>query len=200
MRLASTVLTVVLSVAASVAVVKSPALINKVHAMNAPKDEPGFWQTPTIDGYGPVHYWDDVAYRPSVGNGDPYKIVFFINKQEVGPDQINEGLDRVARAVNLYVASGVPLDQLKFVAVLTGGATPATLNNEQFHKINGFDNPNLPLIEKLRKVGVDISVCDQSVAAHHYDRTWVDKSVTQALSGLTTVTTLEHQGYSFMPL
>jgi intracellular sulfur oxidation DsrE/DsrF family protein len=201
MRLASTLITAaIVSAVVSAAVMKTPALVDKYHAMTAPKDDPTFWVTPTIEGYGPVHNFDNVAYKPTAGNGDPYKIVFFVNKQEVGPAQINEGLDRVARAVNLYVGAGVPLNQLKFVAILTGGATPATLNNEQYHKINGVDNPNLPLIEKLRKAGVDVSVCDQSVAAHHFDTSWVDKSVTQALSGLTTVTVLEHQGYTFMPL
>jgi hypothetical protein len=40
----------------------------------------------------------------------------------------------------------------------------------------------------------------QAVAEHDFQDDWVDKSVTLALSGLTTVTTLEHDGYVLMPL
>jgi intracellular sulfur oxidation DsrE/DsrF family protein len=47
---------------------------------------------------------------------------------------------------------------------------------------------------------VDVSVCGQAVAEHDFQYDWVDKSVTLALSGLTTVTTLEHQGYDLMPM
>ncbi|KAK0331879.1 hypothetical protein LTR94_027152, partial [Friedmanniomyces endolithicus] len=109
-------------------------------------------------------------------------------------------LDRVARTVNLYVASGVPLKNLKFVAVAYGEATPLVLNDAQYRAKFGVANPNLPLVEQLRKAGVDVSVCAQAVAEHDFQDDWVDKSVTLALSGLTTVTTLEHDGYVLMPL
>lgn len=61
-------------------------------------------------------------------------------------------------------------------------------------------NPNLPLIEALKKAGVTVSVCGQAVAEHHFDYGWIANDVTLALSGLTTVTTLESQGYVLMPL
>lgn len=95
--------------------------------------------------------------------------------------------------VNLYVASGVPAEKLKFVVSVTGDGTPAMLNNAQYHRLFGRDNPNLPLIAALREKGVDVSVCDRSVAFHHYKSDWIDKSVTHALPSPTTVSTLENQ-------
>jgi len=38
------------------------------------------------------------------------------------------------------------------------------------------------------------------VAEHKIAYEWIDSSVTVALSALTTITTLEHQGYHLMPL
>jgi intracellular sulfur oxidation DsrE/DsrF family protein len=66
-------------------------------------------------------------------------------------------------------------------------------------RINDMTMPQ-PLIALLRKAGVDVAVCGQAVAEHHFDYAWVDQSVTTALSGLTTVTTLEQSGYALMPL
>lgn len=160
-----------------------------------PKD---FWTTPTIHGYGKIHYVADSSYKPRADQ--TYKIVFALTKGAKQPGEVNPALDRVARTVNLYVAAGVPLKQLKFVAVAYGEATPLVLDDAQYRAKFGVANPNLALVEELRKAGVDVSVCAQAVAEHDFQYDWVDKRVTLALSGLTTVTTLEHDGYVLMPL
>jgi intracellular sulfur oxidation DsrE/DsrF family protein len=58
----------------------------------------------------------------------------------------------------------------------------------------------LPLIAALKKAGVDVAVCGQAVAEHNFDYAWLDSSVTLALSALTTLSTLEHQGYVLLQL
>lgn len=158
----------------------------------------GFWSTPTIHGYGRIHEVAGAAYRPDPSQ--TYKIVFAMTKAAKSPSSVNPALDHVARTVNLYVASGVPLSHLKFVAVAYGGATPLAIDNARYRAKFGVDNPNLKLIEALRKAGVDIAVCAQAVAEHHFSYGAVAHNVTLALSGLTTVTTLEHKGYALMPL
>ncbi|MTD28585.1 DsrE family protein [Erwinia sorbitola] len=178
---------------------KAPELYDKISNRVTPVNDPeGFWATPAIDGYGKMHYEADVAYKPNIN--DSNKIVFQITRAENAPQDTNLGLERVARVVNLYVASGVPAENLKFVVSVTGEGTPAMLNNEQYHRIYGIDNPNLKLIGALRAKGVDVSVCDQSVAFHHFHSDWIDRSVTHALSSPTTVSTLENQGYAFLAM
>jgi intracellular sulfur oxidation DsrE/DsrF family protein len=158
----------------------------------------GFWTTPTIQGYGKMHFVPEAKYKP-----DPsrfYKIVFLMTHAPASPNQVDSGLDHVARAINLYVASGVPVDHLKIVAIAYGAAAQLALNDAAYHEKFGVDNPNLSLIESLREHGVDVAVCAQAVAQHGYKYEWIDKRVTLALSGLTTVTTLESDGYVLMPL
>lgn len=160
--------------------------------------DPGFWTTPTIQHYGKMHMLPNAAYKPD--KAATYKIIFALTKGAKTPADVNPALDHVARTVNLYVASGVPLSQLKFVAVAYGDATSLTLSDAVYQAKFGTNNPNLPLIAALRRDGVDIAVCGQAVAEHHFAYSAVDKSVTTALSGLTTITTLEHKGYTLMPM
>lgn len=167
--------------------------------LSAPPDEPeGFWSTPGIEGYGKIHYEPNAAFKPVPGLSN--KIVFQLTKNEGDIARPNLGLERVARVVNLYIASGVPAEQLHFVVSVTGDATPAMLDNTHFKQFYGTDNPNLPLIAELNKQGVKVSVCDQSVAFHHYPNDWIDKSVIHALSSPTTVSTLQNQGYAWLQM
>ncbi|MGC0825557.1 DsrE family protein [Pantoea agglomerans] len=159
---------------------------------------PSFWSTPEIQGYGKIHFLPDSAFKPE--KNQRYEIVFSLTKGSKNPDEINSSLDHVARTVNLYVASGVPLSHLFFVAVASGEATSLTLSREAYQKHFGVANPNTDLLKKLRRAGVKVAVCGQAVAEHQFDYSEIDRSVTTSLSALTTITTLEQQGYSLMPL
>lgn len=157
-----------------------------------------FWVTPTIHSAGKMHELPQASYKPD--SKATYKIVFSLTKAASKPDEVNPGIERVARTVNLYTWAGVPLKHLHIVAVAAGGATAIALDNVHYRQQFGTDNPNLPVIAELRKAGVDIAVCGQAVAEHKYPYDAIDKSVTLALSALTTITELQHKGYALMPL
>ena len=161
----------------------------------APTQE--FWQTPALAGVGKMHPLPRAAYQPE--KNETYRVVFSI-QAGAKPDELNPSLDHVARAVNLYASAGVPLNHLKFVAVMYGAATDAALDNEHYRQKYGVDNPNLDLIRKLRKAGVDVAVCGQAAAEHRDRYEWIAPEVTLELSALTTITILEHEGYTLMPL
>ena len=58
----------------------------------------------------------------------------------------------------------------KFIVVFHRGSTPAILNNEEYKKRNnGVDNPNIKIMEQLKKAGVEFRVCGQSVLFNHID-------------------------------
>lgn len=168
-----------------------------VHAQENFRDS-GFWSSPAVPGYGRIHLPPNAAYQPD--KSATYKIVFALTKAPKTPSGVNPSLDRVARTVNLYVAAGVPVAHLKLVAIAYGEATALALNDAAYRARFGTANPNLPLIALLRKAGVDVAVCSQAVAEQGLLYDAVDKSVTMALSGLVTITTLEHEGYDLMPM
>jgi intracellular sulfur oxidation DsrE/DsrF family protein len=151
-----------------------------------------------ITAAGAYHALPQAAYQPD--RNATYKVVFSIGKGSDKPDQINAGLEHVARTVNLYASAGVPLDHLKFVAVISGTATGIVLDDAHYRAQFSTANPNLVVISQLRKAGVDVAVCGQAMAEHHYPNDWASKDVTLSLSALTTITVLEQQGYALMPL
>jgi intracellular sulfur oxidation DsrE/DsrF family protein len=189
------VMKVIKSLAAA-ALIATTAMSFQAHAQQA--EPQGFWTTPAIQGYGQIHYLPDSAFKPEADHS--YKIVFSLTQGSKSPDAVNPALDRVARTVNLYVAAGVPLSHLKVVAVASGAATPLVLDDAHYRAAFNVSNPNLPLIAELKKAGVTVAVCGQAVAEHHYSYDSVASDVTLSLSALTTVTTLESQGYVLMPL
>jgi intracellular sulfur oxidation DsrE/DsrF family protein len=161
-------------------------------------DESGLWSAPAIEGYGKIHPLPKAAYQPDAKA--TYKVVFAMTAASKAPEEVNPAVERVARAVNLYVSAGVPLSHLKFVAVAYGAATSIALDDAHYKSAYGVANPNLPVIARLRKAGVDVAVCGQAVVEHSYQYEWIDPSVTVALAALTTITLLQDQGYRLMPL
>jgi intracellular sulfur oxidation DsrE/DsrF family protein len=157
-----------------------------------------FWQTPAIKSAGRIHPLPQSAYQPS--REATYKAVFWLTKAADKPDKLSPALERVARTVNLYVNAGVPLNHLKFIAVASGPATAIALDNAHYHKQYGTANPNLPVIKELREAGIDITVCSQAVAEHHYQYDWIDSHIRLALSALTTIIDLQQKGYALVPL
>ena len=158
----------------------------------------GFWQTPVIHSAGRMHELPKAAYQPDAKAS--YKVVFGLTAAAAKPDQVNPGLERVARTVNLYASAGVPLKHLHFVAIAAGGATGIALDDADYRKQFGVANPNLKVIAELRQAGVDVAVCGQAVAEHGYPYEAIDKSVTLALSALTTITELQQKGYALMQM
>jgi hypothetical protein len=67
-------------------------------------DSPDFWTTPTVHDYGKMHFLPNGAFKPQPGH--TYKVVFALAQGGKKPDEVSPALDHVARAVNLYVASG----------------------------------------------------------------------------------------------
>src|SRR5260370_6316270 len=101
--------------------------VASVSAHAAPADPAGFWTTPTIQGYGNIHYLPDGAFKPQPGH--TYKVVFAMTQGTAQPDKVNPALDHVARTVNLYAASGMPLGKLKSLPFPYAPATPPPLHH-----------------------------------------------------------------------
>ena len=63
------------------------------------------WQTPVIEGYGEVKYFENAAVQP-----DPsleYHLLYDI-KSDATKDGVNKGLWVMARTLNLLHVAGVP--------------------------------------------------------------------------------------------
>jgi len=160
--------------------------------------ETGFWQNPVIKGEGAVHPLPDAAFLPK--HDVTYKAVFSVTKGDADPKKVNGALAHVARAVNLFASAGVPPKHLKFVVIIHGKAVPAVLDNVHYKQKFGVDNPNLKLISELKSAGVTLAVCGQAVAGYKYEYSWVNPEIKVALSALSTLIILQHEGYALLPM
>ena len=125
-----------------------------------------------------------------------YKVVFDVGKAAAKPDEVNPGLAVAARYFNTLAKNGVPADHRKIAIVLHQDATEIIQNNDAFKaRNNGHDNPNVALIQSMKKAGVDFRVCGQAVLAHKIDPKNIMPEIELDLWALTTLTTLELRGY-----
>jgi intracellular sulfur oxidation DsrE/DsrF family protein len=126
-----------------------------------------------------------------------YKIAFGIKNPAEKVEDVNPGLIAVARYFNTLAVNGVPPDHRKIVVVFHGA--PIFLNNAAYKAINdGHDNPNISLIQSMKKVGIDFRVCGQELVGRKYDPATVLPEVQIDLWALTTITNLQTQGYIYI--
>src|SRR3954454_13458588 len=114
---------------------------------------------PLVPGRGGVVPLPRAAEQPRKGA----KAVLDITA-DTEPGEVNKGLEQVARLLNLYGAAGLTAGGVKIAAVCHGAADKAVLSDAAYAARFGVAaNPNLPLIRDLKKAGVEVFVCGQSL-------------------------------------
>jgi len=150
-------------------------------------------QFPIVKGFGGIYEIPEATERPDPSS--EYKILVDLSTAAENDRQISRWVDNVARLVNLHGLAGVPKDKIKVKVVIHGGAIFTLMNNEEYEKKFGVDNPNLPVFEALKDAGVDVLVCGQSMIARKLKTSDLWPGITVAHSALTTITTYVPQAY-----
>lgn len=152
--------------------------------------------TPIIADLGAVVPYPQAAEQPLKGA----KVVFDVIAESKA-DEINQGLERPARLLNLYGAAGLKAEDVTIVVVLHGGATKCVLSDAAYSKRFGTPtNPNLPAIRALQKAGVEVLVCGQSLANKGYPLSEVAPEGKLALSAMTAVINRQSAGFAYFPV
>jgi intracellular sulfur oxidation DsrE/DsrF family protein len=126
-----------------------------------------------------------------------YKVAFDIAKASPKIDEMNPGLLKIAEYFNTLAKHGVPADHRKFVVVFHQQGAQYALTNAVFKARNdGHDNPNITLIQNMKKAGVDFRVCGQGVLGMKVDQAAIMPEVQIDLWALVTLTTLALKGYA----
>lgn len=131
-----------------------------------------------------------------------YKILFELtgNNPDSTIKEVNYGLDEIARQVNLHVASGVPVKRLMFVIVAHAGAIHAFKNNEAFQKKYKINNPNIQLIDNLKKMGAKFIVCGQAMAFLEIKKEELLPDIKISLTAQTVLSHYQLKGYIWHPV
>ena len=151
-----------------------------------------------VPGFGATHTAPAAAEHPT--KSLRYKVLFSITQGNDDTSKPNASLDKVARFMNLLAADGVRPKQGDVVAVVHGAATPIVMSDPAFKAHgSGSSNPNLELIDRLKKAGVSIRVCSQALAAASILPEAVDKRVQIDVAALTTMANLQLKGHALIP-
>jgi intracellular sulfur oxidation DsrE/DsrF family protein len=125
------------------------------------------------------------------------KIVFDVTAGSKTPEEINKGLERAARLLNLAGLYDVPTNQLEVTVVLHGEAAKSVLSDAAWKSRQlSESNPNLPLIQALQSAGVKVLVCGQALHHQKIQQSEVDSKVSVAASAMTVVVNRQLAGYA----
>jgi intracellular sulfur oxidation DsrE/DsrF family protein len=70
------------------------------------------------------------------------------------------------------------------------------MNSDEFKsRYNGQDNPNIALIQAMKKAGVDFRVCGQALLGKKIDPKMVLPEIQVDLWAMTTILNLQTRGY-----
>lgn len=151
---------------------------------------------PVVPDVGGVAPLPSTAEQPRKGA----KVVFDITA-DAKPGDLNKGLERAARLLNLYGASGLKGTDVKVALVLHGEATKAALNDTTYSAKYGHgSNPNLPVIRNLQKAGVEVYVCGQALNYKGFKQSDAAKEVSVAAAALTVVVNRQSDGFGYVPV
>ncbi|MEP7116168.1 MAG: DsrE family protein [Acidobacteriota bacterium] len=125
-----------------------------------------------------------------------HKVVFDMGTAGPKPTDVHPMLQAVARYVNTLAKTGVPAANRKVAVVFHQGATDYVMTNEAYKaRHEGQDNPNLGMMQALKKAGVGLRVCGQATLGRKIDAQDIMPEVQRDLWALTTIIALQQQGY-----
>ncbi len=149
---------------------------------------------PAVAGYGAVKDVPNANELP-----DPnmtYKVLFDVSKAAPKIDDVNPVLDALARYLNTLDKWGVPPEHRKLAVIFHQGGDLLILKNDAYKARTGHDNPNIALIQKLEKAGVEFHACGQGVLANKIDPKTILPEVQVDLWALVSIVNFEMRGYA----
>jgi intracellular sulfur oxidation DsrE/DsrF family protein len=151
---------------------------------------------PVIANHGGVVSLPNAAQQPRSGT----KLLVDLTSGG-DPNELNSGLEKVAKYLNIYAGGGAEPASVKIAVVFHGEATLAVLHSNAYaEKFETVGNPNLGLLGQLNNNGVELYVCGQSLISKGANLEDVAAFVKPAVSALTTVVNLQADGFAYVPI
>jgi len=161
------------------------------------QQQPASQSGPLIQSGGEVYATPHIDFQTPLDM--TYKVVFDLASRETSATSINDGLNTIARFLNMHAKAGIPASQMQLAVVVHGGAARDLLRNAEYKQRTKEDNPNIAMVEELSKAGVRIIVCGQTAAASGFTKEMFVEPVEMALSAMTAFAVLQEQDYRLNP-
>jgi intracellular sulfur oxidation DsrE/DsrF family protein len=152
---------------------------------------------PVIADFGPVYAVPDPGLPTPMLQ--ELRVRFDVADGAADAKAVSAQLEAAARFLNMHARAGVSAERLKVAVVVHGAAAKDALNHEAYRKRHGIDNPNLPLLEALKRAGARLYLCGQTAARQGIAASEMAAPVQMALSAMTAHLVLNAEGYVLNP-
>jgi len=148
---------------------------------------------PNADTYAPI---PGAAFSPTPTS--TFSAIFDATRFPSDHKALLPALFAAGGLMNDFAVGGMPSENAHFVVVFHGAATDGILDNAHYKQLYGVDNPNLPVLAKMRKMGVEFYVCGQFLAASKIDPATLSKDVTIAADAPLVLIAYQNKAYALM--
>lgn len=146
-----------------------------------------------IKEFGKTYPIEQPDFKTDIKN--ELKVVFDVGRSFKDSTKINPLLNTAARYLNMHVAAGVPVTNLKVAIVIHGNAANDILNDIHYKAKYSIDNPNKLLIKALSEKKVQIILCGQTAAYRAIKKEDTLPEIQFALSAMTALVQLQNENY-----
>jgi intracellular sulfur oxidation DsrE/DsrF family protein len=127
-----------------------------------------------------------------------YRAIYDATRTAKKPAQLVPALNMAGAGLNAFAAAGAPLHNAKFAVVFHGPAIDGILDDAHYRVKYGVPNPNLEVLAKVTKTGVEIFVCGQNLVHENIDPKVISPDVTVASSAQIVLMTYQNNGYALL--
>jgi intracellular sulfur oxidation DsrE/DsrF family protein len=168
------------------ALLSTTSLVAQVSAPKAPV-------IPSADGYVAI---PNAAIPPD--RGHTYRAIFDASQGAAKPTEILPALNAAGSELNAFAVAGVPRSNVKFAVVFHGPALEGLLNDLRYQAKFGVSNPNLAVLDQLRRAGVELFACGQNLVSAHIDRSSLSPTIVVASDALIVLMEYHNRGYALL--
>ena len=171
-------------------------LVAAAHAASqssAPWGAPAAAAIPAARGYVSI---PNAAVTPDKKR--TYRAIYNATLAPREPSQLVPALNMAGGALNAFAATGVPPRNAKFAVVFHGPAIDGILDDAHYKAKHGVANPNLKVLTELKKAGVEVFVCGQSLVRENIDPKIISPDVTVASAAQIVLIQYQNDGHALL--
>ena len=127
-----------------------------------------------------------------------YRAIFDASRHAPKPTELLPALNMAGSELNAFAVARVPPTNVKFAVVFHGAALDALLDDQHYKARFGVSNPNLPVLQQLKRAGVELLVCGQNLASEQIDPKSLSPAVTVASDALIVLMAFQNRGYALL--
>jgi intracellular sulfur oxidation DsrE/DsrF family protein len=127
-----------------------------------------------------------------------YKAIYDATRAAEKPSQVLPALDMAGSELNALAVSKIPLRNARFVVVFHGSALDGILDDAHYRAKYGVSNPNLAVLRRFQRAGVEMFVCGQNLAFEDRDPRSIAREVKVASDALIVLMKYQNSGYALL--